>query len=648
MAKRPKPSEKARATRTRSVPKAPGRRLDAMPDRIDLRDWMYRPSLEALPPELVNCDRVPEILDQGTEGACTGFALAAVVNYLLHQQGSPRRVSPRMLYEMARRYDEWPGEEYEGSSARGAMKGWIRHGVCTRELWGDRLTGADHLSTDLARDAMLSPGGAYCRVAHRQVREVHAALNETGIIYVTLMVHDGWQRPSGGIVEAGGYPLPSIQRQGRANAGHAVALVGYTRDGFIVQNSWGEAWGAAGFALLPYEDFMLHATDVWVAQLGVPVSVDVWLNEKDKANAMSGLHRTGKALPLNEIRPYIIDIGNNGLLSADGDYWTTQADLRRLVEQSIPDTTATWDRHRIMLYLHGGLNNEQEAASRTTALLGTCLANQVYPLHVLWETGFMETATSLLGDWFTDADKLSGRSLIDDLSEGRDWMVERSLARPLGAIWGEMKENAQLASYKRTKRDRRSSGAMALLAEILRGAKVGQDWELHVVAHSAGSIFFAHLLDLLVEYRVPLKTVQLMAPAMTVELFKAKVLPQVSAGACPRPVMYVLTEQAELEDTVGSQLVYGKSLLYLVSNACEPRRGTPILGMHRYVQGDEDLAALYLGKNNPDYILSGQPRLCTSASHGGFDNDAPTMNSVLARIVGRRPRRPFTDHDLRF
>ena len=34
-----------------------------------------------------------------------------------------------MLYEMARKYDEWPGEHYEGSSARGGMKGWMAHGV---------------------------------------------------------------------------------------------------------------------------------------------------------------------------------------------------------------------------------------------------------------------------------------------------------------------------------------------------------------------------------------------------------------------------------------------------------------------------------------------------------------------------------------
>src|SRR5688500_13540010 len=60
-----------------------GKTLDALPDRIDVRDWFYQPGLAPLPDQLVNCDSVPAILDQGSEGACTGFALAAVVNYLL-------------------------------------------------------------------------------------------------------------------------------------------------------------------------------------------------------------------------------------------------------------------------------------------------------------------------------------------------------------------------------------------------------------------------------------------------------------------------------------------------------------------------------------------------------------------------------------
>ena len=122
------------------------RKLDAVPDRVDIRDWLFQPRLVALPDQVVNCDLVPDVLDQGQEGACTGFALAGVINYLLNMRRVSNRVSPYMLYRLARRYDEWPGEGYEGSSARGAMKGWVRHGVCPHDVWP---------SSDLKSDRLL-------------------------------------------------------------------------------------------------------------------------------------------------------------------------------------------------------------------------------------------------------------------------------------------------------------------------------------------------------------------------------------------------------------------------------------------------------------------------------------------------------------
>lgn len=205
-----------------------------------------------------------------------------MIDFQLAAQGRRHGVSPRMLYELARRYDECPGEDYEGSSARGVMKAWVRHGACRRATWPDTLHGANHFTPQVAREAV--PGGSYDRVKHRQVRDLHAALNETGILYVTLVVHRGWQAPGPATTEMecarGGKKarpkLPVIARQGRAEGGHAVAFVGYTRHDFIVQNSWGRGWGKDGFALLPYEDYLLHATDVWVAQLGVPVVLDLW------------------------------------------------------------------------------------------------------------------------------------------------------------------------------------------------------------------------------------------------------------------------------------------------------------------------------------------------------------------------------------
>jgi len=42
-----------------------------------------------------------------------------------------------MLYSMARRYDEFPGDPDidTGSSLRGAIKGWYKHGACSDRLW---------------------------------------------------------------------------------------------------------------------------------------------------------------------------------------------------------------------------------------------------------------------------------------------------------------------------------------------------------------------------------------------------------------------------------------------------------------------------------------------------------------------------------
>src|SRR2546421_5214530 len=129
----------AQARRATTRPKR--RRLDARRDTLDFRDRMFEPTLIEVPTERALDDylkaHVP-ILDQGEEGACTGFGLATVIHYLLRSRRVvPDRaeVSPWMLYDMARRYDEWPGEHYEGASARGAMKGWHKHGVCSKANW---------------------------------------------------------------------------------------------------------------------------------------------------------------------------------------------------------------------------------------------------------------------------------------------------------------------------------------------------------------------------------------------------------------------------------------------------------------------------------------------------------------------------------
>src|SRR5690349_17812921 len=188
MASRKKKSAARTAVRQPAIP-SQARVLDARRDTLDFRDKMYVPTLIEVPTrvelEQYREHQIP-ILDQGSEGACTGFGLATVANYLLTTRKVEPDcipVSPRMLYEMAKRYDEWPGEDYSGSSARGAMKGWHKHGVCSHEHWphtaaepSKRRGKADGLNAQRMSDAVRRPLGAYFRVNHQDIVAMHAAL----------------------------------------------------------------------------------------------------------------------------------------------------------------------------------------------------------------------------------------------------------------------------------------------------------------------------------------------------------------------------------------------------------------------------------------------------------------------------------------
>ena len=111
--------------------------LNVTPDRLDLRDRPYQPPVALAPPAALALERRAPAMDQGESSACTGFALAAVIDHLLSRSGRPKDagVSPWMLYSMARRYDEFPGvADDAGSSLRGALKGWFKHGACGSAL----------------------------------------------------------------------------------------------------------------------------------------------------------------------------------------------------------------------------------------------------------------------------------------------------------------------------------------------------------------------------------------------------------------------------------------------------------------------------------------------------------------------------------
>ncbi|HOC43224.1 MAG TPA: C1 family peptidase [Thermoanaerobaculales bacterium] len=633
--------------------KRPRPRLDALPDPADFRDLLFIPTLIEVPTRIDLKDHVTlgvPILDQGSEGACTGFGLATVVHSLLRRRRVEQdcdAVSPRMLYEMARRYDEWEGEDYDGSSARGAMKGWHKHGICSDAVApyapGDSKW---ELTPERAADGVLRPLGAYFRVNPKDLVAMHAALAETKILFATAVVHAGWDQP-----DAAGLIIPSTDERG----GHAFAVVAYDADGFWIQNSWGEEWGRGGFAKVTYDDWLENAMDVWVARLGAPVKIRTAVSSAIALSAPAG---ESEAYAACDVLPHVVSIGNDGRLRSKGQYGTSQSDVERVFRQQIPGTTDGWTTRRVLLYAHGGLVAEDAAIARLMEYRPPMLANEVYPVALVWKTDYWTTLKNILRD------AVRRRRPEGFIEYTKDFLLDRlddalePLARALtGKLqWDEMKENARLAIG--------DGGALDLVAaELATLANTFENLEIHVVGHSAGSILLGPLVRLLTErdmikdgeldgrkgLGLDVASCNLWAPACTLDLFRRLYLPGIDSGAIHRFALYTLTDAAEQDDNCAN--VYHKSLLYLVSNALERRAriprvrdGEPVLGMAKFVGSDADMTKV-LGRPECDWVLSpndlgeNSQRAARATSHGGFDDDPATLRSTLKRIIAASPSR---------
>lgn len=156
-------------------------------------------------------------LDQGSEGACVGFAWTAEL--LASPKVVPGLHNPDALavYRRAQQIDPWPGEAYSGTSVLAGAQAVQEQGRLKEYRWA--------FSTDDLAVAVSRKGPAVL-----------------GIAWYNSMYNpgpDGFLRPAGTVV-----------------GGHAILCVGYNVRGryFVLQNSWGRDWGTDARARISYED----------------------------------------------------------------------------------------------------------------------------------------------------------------------------------------------------------------------------------------------------------------------------------------------------------------------------------------------------------------------------------------------------------
>lgn len=173
---------------------------------------------------------VTGVLDQGSTPRCVAFAWTQFLfaTPLSHKAGELGAISTFAgnLYKRAQQIDEWPGENYDGTSVRAGAKVLVEQGR-------------------IARVADVSETGGYRWAAN--AAEARDYVLGVGPLVFGTDWYDEMFEPT-----ADGYLIPA----GSVAGGHAYLVIGFSksRNAFRIVNSWGAAWGEKGRAWIKFAD----------------------------------------------------------------------------------------------------------------------------------------------------------------------------------------------------------------------------------------------------------------------------------------------------------------------------------------------------------------------------------------------------------
>jgi hypothetical protein len=490
------------------------------------------------------------------------------------------------------------------------------------------------------KEAKTRPIGAYYRVIDSDVGHLQAAIAEGDAVLASAWVHDGWDAKVLSKSKKTKYPVIPFNQ--RPTGLHAFAIVGYTPDGFIIQNSWGPQWGRKGLALLHYDDWMEHRQDAWVARPGPetrdregrPAIFVVGFSGVTEAGDKSARVRSsGSGLELDhpDVLSYMINTGDKGVLSATGSLTTSKNELPAMAQKVLSSPVLGDGFHHVVLYAHGGLNSETHAATVADRLWGRAHNTGVCAFFFVWESSWDE---SLLG-YFKSEDDQKGpagfalrnawnkfKDNLGDAIDAGQKLIGKSLAPMVRTVlWDEMKGRCAGASTAQ-------GGAALFLTELFTAMQTTADqrYKLHLVGHSAGSIFHGFLYQKLMKSmlqkqpnpkQVQLASIHFLAPAITV----AQARQTFNAGGVVVPAhkfrVYTLDPQSEESDSI---TIYPSSLLTYVADYLESAaRRVPVLG----IRDDFGDAGIQFATN---------VEATKSHRHGQFTESGNEVDQVMEEI----------------
>ncbi len=261
-----------------------GRVLNCIPSRETHRDWRFEHAVGAGDiPEPAGKGSIPrskdlredwwDIGNQLITGSCVGWATAdSVLRWHFvkaRRLAKDSKLSVRFIWMSAKEtdeYNDYPSTflELEGTSLKAALDIARNFGSVEESVLPFRLeTLYDGEPETFLAKASRFKILKYINLSNSDNEppdwdKVRAWIANKGPVLTRLDVDETWMENESGVLDV--YKNPY-------NAGHAVALVGYTPDTFIVRNSWGEEWGDKGYGHASLQ----YARDAFTEAYGVTI-----------------------------------------------------------------------------------------------------------------------------------------------------------------------------------------------------------------------------------------------------------------------------------------------------------------------------------------------------------------------------------------
>ena len=230
-----------------------------VPSRDTTQDWTFQDALTAgvlsapaaLPSKVDLRQTWWKIGDQSTTGSCVGWAsVDGVMRYLLvkaNKLGQNQLLSPRFVWMASKETDEFTSRpetfvEEAGTSLKAAADIVRKYGTVLDSLLPFNISTLMYIGNENSFYAAASTRRAASYVnLFKNLNQWKTWLAGHGPILAGLGVDATWDNAA----STGG--LLDTFQPNTVRGGHAVCIVGYTADRFIIRNSWGTTWGDKGF-----------------------------------------------------------------------------------------------------------------------------------------------------------------------------------------------------------------------------------------------------------------------------------------------------------------------------------------------------------------------------------------------------------------